>query len=365
MLFELCLAVVLPLIILALSNIAEAALYSLSAGQVEIMAKSGLQSGIILKELKADINKPITVILTLNTIANTMGAAIAGAAAASLFGAQYLGLFSIVFTLTILVFSEIIPKTIGVSYCKEVAPWIAHPLLILVKILGPLVWLSNRLAKSIEKPGQQSYVTAKEIQAIAAMSKKSGEISRQEEKIIINILELKHKTVRKAMTPRTVIFSLSAHLSVTEASTYPDWTFHSRVPVYDKDQGDIVGVVLRKNLLLAVASSHAPHPEGQVSLTLSDLMEPPHFVPESIALPNILLEFIEHRQHLFIVVDEYGGVTGIISMEDIIEEIMGEEIMDESDKTQDMRALARFNQMTAGRTQKAKEQSHQQGRKKM
>ena len=377
MLFEFCVAVALAVIVSALSSIAEAALYSISNSQIEVMAKSGLRSGTILKELKADINKPITAILTLNTFAQTMGASLAGASAAVLFGEHFLGLFSITFTFVILVFSEIIPKIIGVSYCKELAPWIALPLLIVVKILRPLVWLTNRLAKMIEKPDQQSYVTAKEIQAIAAMSKKSGEISRQEEKIIVNILELKHKTVRKAMTPRTVIFSLSAHLPVAEAATYPDWNFHSRVPVYDKDQGDIVGVVLRKDVLLAMAGGSvqslpdkgsvqslpdrgsvqslpdkdaAPSaPEGETTaLKLSDLMEAPHFVPESIPLPNVLLEFIEHRQHLFIVVDEYGGVTGIISMEDIIEEIMGEEIMDESDKTQDMRALARFRKMTAG-----------------
>ena len=340
MLIALCLAVVLPIIILALSNISEAALYSLSAGQVEIMAKSGRRSGAILKELKADINKPITVILTLNTIANTMGAAIAGAIAASLFGAQHLGLFSFVFTMAILIFSEIIPKTIGVSYNKELAPWIAPPLLALVKVMSPLVWLSNHLTKLVEKPGQQSYVTAKEIQAIAALSKKSGGISLQEEKIIVNILELKNRTVRKAMTPRTVIFSLSAHLTLGEVISHPDWNFYSRVPVYDKELGDIVGVVLRKNVMQAVA-------EGKTALKLFDIMKPAHFVPESIPLPNVLLEFIEHRQHLFIVVDEYGGVTGVISLEDIIEEIMGEEIMDESDKTQNMRALARFKKMTS------------------
>jgi len=336
---EFCLAVVLPILILALSNVTEAALYSLSAGQVEVMSKTGLRSGTTLKELKDDINKPITVLLTLNTVANTVGAAIAGANAALLFGDQYLGLFSVCFTLAILILSEIIPKTIGASYCKEVAPWIARPLSVLVRVFHPWVWLSNRLAKLIEKPGHESYITAQEIQAIAALSKRSGEISRQEEKIIVNILELKHKSVRKAMTPRTVVFSLSAHLTVGEAATHPEWNFHSRVPVYDKDQGDITGVVLRKDVLLMVA-------EGKTSVTLSEVMESPHFVPESIPLPNVLLEFIEHRQHLFIVVDEYGGLTGIISMEDIIEEIMGEEIMDETDKTQDMRALARFRRMT-------------------
>lgn len=341
MLIEFCLAVALALIFSALSSVTEAVLYSVSASQVEILAKSGRRSGVILQELKTDINKPITAILTLNTVANTMGAAIAGAAAAVLFGAQYLGLFSLVFTLAILIFAEIIPKTIGVSYCTELAPWIAPPLMALVKLLSPVVWLSNRLVRLIEKPGQQSsYVTAMEIQAIAALSKKSGGISRQEEKIIVNILELKHKTVRKAMTPRTVIFSLSAHLTLGEVISHPDWNFYSRVPVYDKEQGDIVGVVLRKNVMQAVT-------EGKINLKLSDIMKPPHFVPESIPLPNVLLEFIEHRQHLFIVVDEYGGVTGVISLEDIIEEIMGEEIMDESDKTQDMRALARFKKMTS------------------
>jgi len=346
LLLEFCLAVGFAIIVSALSSITEAALYSITNSHIEVLAKSGHRSGSILKDLKSDINKPITAILTVNTIANTMGAAIAGAAAAVLFGEQYLGVFSIALTFAILIFSEIIPKIIGVSYCKELAPWMAYPLHFLVKILYPLTWLTNHLAKLIEKPGQQSYVTAKEIQTIAAMSKKSGEISRQEEKIIVNILELKHKTVRKAMTPRTVIFSLSAHLSVSEAATYPDWSFHSRVPVYDKDQGDIVGVVLSKNVLLAVADGSSNSPSEKDTLKLSDLMEPPHFVPESIPLPNVLLEFIEHRKHLFIVVDEYGGITGIISMEDIIEEIMGEEIMDESDKTQNMRALARFKKMT-------------------
>lgn len=339
MLIEFCLAVGLAIVISGLASITEATLYSLSASQIEVMAKSGHRSGSILKELRADINKPITAILTLNTIANTMGAAIAGANVAILFGDHYLGLFSLIFTMAILIFSEIIPKTIGVSYCKEIAPWIARPLLIMVKLLLPLVWLSNRLARLIQKPGEETFVTAKEIQAIAALSKISGEISRQEEKIIVNILELKHKSVRKAMTPRTVVFSLSAHLTVGEAATYPDWNFHSRVPVYDKDQGDIIGIVLRQNVLMLAA-------EGKTTVKLREMMETPHFVPESIPLPNVLLDFLEHRQHLFIVVDEYGAQTGIISMEDIIEEIMGEEIMDESDKTQDMRALARFKRMT-------------------
>ncbi len=346
MFFTFCLAVALAIVVAALASVAEAALYSIPASQVEVLAKSGRRSGVLLKALKGDINEPITAILTLNTIATTMGAAIAGAAAADLFGPRYLGLFSVLFTLAILVFSEIIPKTLGVSYCRELAPMIARPLAALVRVMRPLVWISNRLTRALGKPGQRPFITAKEIQAIAALGKKTGDITRQEEKIIINILELKHKDVRKAMTPRTVVFSLSAHLTVSAAAAHPEWNFHSRVPVYDKNQGDIVGVVFRKDVLLMLA-------EGKNGVRLSELMEPPHFVPESIPLPNVLIDFIDHRQHLFIVVDEYGGLTGIISLEDIIEEIMGEEIMDESDRTQDMRALARFKRMTAVATRPA------------
>ena len=192
------------------------------------------------------------------------------------------------------------------------------------------------MTRLIGKSDQQLYATPQEIQAIAEMSQQSGEIDRQEEKIIINILELKNKSVRKVMTPRTVTFALSKDLTVEEAGELKDkWSLHSRVPVYDKNPDDIVGVVLGKDVLLSAA-------EGKTSLTLNTLMEPAHYVPETAPLPNVMMDFFERRQHLFIVVDEYGAVTGIISLEDIIEEIMGEEIMDESDKTRDMRALARF-----------------------
>jgi CBS domain containing-hemolysin-like protein len=339
-LFKLCLSAGLAVIVSALCSIAEAALYSISHSHIELLSKSGKKSGTVLKVLKNDINRPISAILTLNTLANTMGAAVAGASAAALFGDAFLGFFSAGFTLVILFFSEIIPKTAGVAYCRQIAPIMAYPLYVLVKIFTPILWLSNKLTHLIEKSNQQSYISSKEIQIIASMSKKYGAIDNQEEKIIVNILELRSKNVLKAMTPRTVVFTMDANLTVAQAADYKDkWNIHSRVPVYDSDPDNIVGVVLGKEVLINAA-------EGTTDITLSQLMEPPHFVPEAIPLPNILLEFFEHRKHLFIVVDEYGGFTGVISLEDIIEEIMGEEIMDESDETRDMRALARFNKAT-------------------
>ena len=336
MLIQLCLATGFAIIVSCLCSIAEAVLYSVPISHVEMLTKAGYRHGTILKSLKNDVSQPITAILTLNTISNTMGASLAGASAAAYFGDQFLGIFAAAFTLAILFFSEIIPKTAGVAYCKELAPFIAYPLIILVKIFTPIIWVCNKFTRIFQKSDNQTFVTPKEIQAIASLSQESGEIDRHEEKIIYNILELKKKTVRKVMTPRTVTFILDGNMTVGEAAELKEkWSLHSRVPVYENEPDNIIGVILGKDVLLSAA-------EGKTEIKLTSLMEPPHFVPETAPLPNVLLEFFEHRQHLFVVVDEYGGLTGIICFEDIIEEIMGEEIMDESDKTRDMRALARF-----------------------
>jgi CBS domain containing-hemolysin-like protein len=170
---------------------------------------------------------------------------------------------------------------------------------------------------------------------MAVLSRKSGVIDAQQEGFIKNIIDLKKKTVREAMTPRTVTFTLDKNLSVAEAQLMQDqWNRHSRVPVYDKNPNDIIGIVLRKDVLLCVA-------EGKDRRTLFSLMKPVHYVPETAQLNTILLEFFEQRQHLFCVVDEYGGMTGVISLEDIIEEIVGQEIIDETDPTKSMREIAR------------------------
>lgn len=340
MLIQLCLSMAFAIIISAFCSLAEAVLYSLPLSHVEVMIREGKRSGFLLKNLKNDIKKPIAAILILNTIANTTGAAIAGASAVAIFGNYILAFFSIMFTMLILIFSEIMPKTAGVIYCKQLASFITYPINILVKVLAPIIWICLLTTKLFKKSGDDIFASYREIQAIATLSQKSGEIDRQEEKTIINMLELKNKTVRKVMTPRTVTFALSQHVTVHEANIHKEkWNLHSRVPVYDKDQDDIVGIVLRKDVLIAAA-------EGRTSITLETLRQPPHFVPETAPLPIVLLKFFEQRQHLFIVVDEYGGVTGIISLEDIIEEIMGEEIMDESDKAMNMRELAKLRRRT-------------------
>jgi magnesium and cobalt exporter, CNNM family len=299
------------------------------------MARSGKKSGIALKKLKKNIQQPITAILTLNTIANTMGAAVAGASAAVVFGKENLVWFSVFFTLTILLFSEILPKTAGVAYAKNLAALIALPLNGLVKIMSPLVWLCQAVTHLIPKSEKEPLVSIEEIQAVAVLGRKSGEIEPQQEKVIANILKLQDKNVRQVMTPRTVVFSLSEHLTIEEALKIKDqWSRHSRVPVFDKNPDDVVGVVLSRSVLLSLS-------EDRRDQKLSELMQPVHFVPEAAPLNKILMEFFEHRIHLFVVVDEYGSVTGVISLEDIIEEIVGREIIDESDKAGNLREYAR------------------------
>ena len=335
MLQTLVISVSLAIVISALCSVCEAVLYSLTTSQVEMMRKTGSKSGLILHHLRNDIDEPITAILTLNTIANTVGAAVAGAAAAHLFGDKNILLFSGAFTLAILIFSEIIPKTLGVSFSYRLAPYIAMPIRTMVILLKPIVFLCRTITNLIPQDESEGTVSAEELQTIAAMSRESGQLEEVQEKVISNIIELKQKTVRNVMTPRTVTFSLDQNQTVADAMGMIDkLTSHSRVPVYDSEADNVTGIVMRKNVLLAAA-------EHKLDSLLSTLKVPAHFVPETMSLDLVLIDFFEKRQHLFVVVDEYGSVTGVISMEDVLEEIVGEEIIDESDRTKDMRELAR------------------------
>lgn len=331
----LILAVVLAVAISAFCSILEAVLYSISNSQVEMLKKEGHKSAALLQELREDIEEPITAILTLNTIAHTIGAAIAGAAAAVVFGEQNLFLFSAVFTLIILLFSEILPKTIGISYAILLAPYIAKPLRWMILILKPIVWLCQKLTSLIPQPDSTDSISAEELQTIAALSRQSGEIEADQERVISNILELNKKIVRDVMTPRTVTFSLDESATVTDAmNSEAGLSSHSRIPVYKDEPDNVTGIIMRRDVLRAAA-------EQKQDTRLSELMSPAHFVAETSPLNHILVDFFDLHQHLFITVDEYGAVTGVISMEDVLEEIIGREIMDESDKTPDMRELAR------------------------
>lgn len=331
---ELVIAVSCAVLISAGCSLFEAVLYAVPIRHIEAMVQTGKSSGRIFKRMRGNVEKPIAAILSLNTIANTAGAAFAGSAATAVFGHQWLVYFSVLFTLAILIFSEIIPKTAGVVYGRSLVPLVAHPLKGLVWLMMPAIWLSGLVTRLIARAKTEEAITAKEIQAMARVSLRTGEIKYYQQQAIESILTLQNKMVKDVATPRTVVFSLSEHLSLEEASRVPTKWEHSRFPVYDQNMEDVIGIVLTRELFMALA-------EGKKDMHLTELMRPVHFVVETARLSTVLMEFLDLRQHLFVVLDEYGGLSGLISLEDILEEILGREIIDESDEVADKRELAR------------------------
>ncbi len=333
--WELIIAFSLAVVISAFCSLAEAALYSVPWSYIERLKKQNRKSGRVLYALRTRIDQPIAAILTLNTIANTAGAAVAGAAAAHVFGAQNLIWFTIVFTLTILIFSEIIPKTMGVIYCRPLAAILAEPLRILVWIMSPIIFVCKSIISLVGKQKYAPGTSEEDLLAMISLTRKSGIIKPYEELSIQNILSLDRKIVRDIMTPRMVVFSLPAHLSVSQARKNKSVWPHSRVPVFENsDPEDIVGVVYRREILEALAND-------QYDTRLETLMKPVNFVVETMSLDKLLIKFLESRQHLFVVIDEYGGTAGLVTLEDVLEEILGKEIVDETDEVVDMRELAR------------------------
>ncbi len=334
--FELILAVALATAVSFLCSITEAAFYSFPLSRIERMRKEGKKAGEILYALRMDVEKPITAILTLNTVAATAGAAVSGAAAVHVFGDQYLAVFTAAFTMLILLLGEIVPKTTGVAYARQLAPVLAKPLLVMVWLCMPVIWLFGRLIRLIGK-GQKGHETDEDdIRAVVSLTRQAGVIKPYEESAIRNILALDDKRVDEIMTPRTVVFSLPSSMTVAQAMEVNKTWPHTRIPVFEgEDAEEIVGVVYRRQVFEAAANDH-------LELRLGDLMRPVRFVLENLTLDRLLRKFLESRMHLFVVLDEYGGMAGVVSLEDVLEEMLGSEIVDETDQVVDMRELARL-----------------------
>ncbi|SDB01721.1 Hemolysin, contains CBS domains [Desulfonatronum thiosulfatophilum] len=333
--FELLVVVGLATLVSGLCSLSEAVLYSVPWSHLEQMRKSGKKSGLLLFDLRNNVERPIAAILTLNTVANTAGAAVAGAFAAALFGTESLIYFSAIFTVIILVFAEILPKTIGVMYSRQLAGFLAKPLCGMVLVFSPVIWLMDRVTRLIGRKKSGPDTSEDDLRAVISLTRRAGVIKAHEELSIRNILTLDTKMVKDILTPRTVIFSFPSELTVGQARKLKTAWPHSRIPVYDEDdQEDIVGLVYRRELLEALAND-------QDDLVLSKLMKPVQFVLETTTLDKLLVRFLESRMHMFIVLDEYGGLAGLVTLEDVLEEILGSEIVDETDQVVDMRELAR------------------------
>ena len=329
-------SVTLVLTVSAICSLAEAAVYAVRMPYVKSLADSGSRAGTILGGFKANMEQPISAILILNTVANTAGAAVAGAQARLLFGEASLLWFSAFFTLGVLFFSEIIPKVIGVVYNRPIATILAAPLSVVVTALYPLVWVIQKLS-ALVKP-DQAVMTApeEEVKQLAMISAQEGSIMPYEAELVRNVLQLDRLTTRDLMTPRPVVEKVPSDMTLREvAERMTDWTY-SRVPVYDTDDPETwVGFLLSKEVLAALA-------KDEFDLKVSDLAKPMFFVSEKTPGHILLKEFLKRRTHLFGATDEYGDITGIISLEDVLESIIGEEIVDEHDTSVDMQELARL-----------------------
>ncbi len=345
---ELLLAVGIAIGVSAVCSLFEAVLYSAPPGQIEAAAQEGRPGGRVFKALRTDVDRPIAAILSLNTVAHTVGAAFAGSAAAVVFGHHWLPLFSAVFTIAILVLSEIIPKTLGVVYAGSMMTLVAFPLQALVWMMSPLVWMSTALTRLIAPGSREDVVTSAELRHLSRLSFQAGGIEGYQQQAIETILNLKKKRVKDVMTPRTVVVSFCEHDRLGDlVESRGSWE-HSRYPVYDRDPEDVVGLVLVRELFIAIA-------RGRRDIPLTNLVQPVHFVVETARLDRILMEFLDRREHLFVVLDEYGGLAGVITLEDVLEEILGREIVDEYDQVVDKRDLARKRRMQATEQEQRKE----------
>ncbi len=332
---ELILAVSLAVLVSSFCSVTEAVLYSFPWSLVEKLKRGGHRSGARLERLRTNVEEPITAILTFNTVAHTAGAALAGAAWASVFGEANLFWFAVGFTVIILVFSEILPKTVGVVYSRQLAAPLSGTLTWLVWLFKPIIWMSGWLSRAIKRGRSTPETDEDDIRAMVALTRRAGVIKPYEERSITNILSLDTTTVDAILTPRIVVFSLPVDMTVAQArKTRPDFP-HSRFPVYEGDDPeDVVGVVYRRQVLESLA-------DDKDNLLLSDLMRPVRFVLETVTLDSLLVKFLGSRMHLFVVLDEYGGMAGVVTLEDVLEEILGSEIVDETDQVVDMRELAR------------------------
>lgn len=317
-----------------LCSIAEAVLLSVTSGYIELKQQENEKIGLLLKTLKADVNKPLAAILTLNTIAHTIGAAGAGAQATRVFGEAYLGVISAILTLLILIFSEIIPKTLGANYWRQLAPVTAVSLKHLIWLLYPFVKMSEKLTGGFGHDARLTGLSRNEFMAMAELSAKEGQLAEQESIMMKNMLLLNIMQIKDAMTPRTVMFSLASHLTVETFFHKYDHIRFSRIPIYDGVAENIVGFVLRSDILLAQA-------RGNTKKTLSDYQREMPSLLSNMTLSHAFDELVRTKSHILLVVSEYGSVEGLLTLEDILETLLGLEIVDEGDKTESMQQLAR------------------------
>jgi CBS domain containing-hemolysin-like protein len=331
----------IAIVISFLCSLWEAVLLSITPSYAQIKMQEDGQLGKRLQRFKTNIDRPLAAILTLNTIAHTVGAIGVGDQASKIWsGANPLitgVVVPVVMTLAILILSELIPKTLGANYWKELTPFTARSLTIIIRLLAPLVWFSQLVTKALKKEDVGSAFTRNDFLAMADIGARHGIFEQHETDIITNLLRFRSVRASDIMTPRTVVQSGSVHETISSFFEENRDKRFSRIPLYENDSQDhVVGYMLKDELLARVADGGG---DAEVGALRRDIIT----VHEDHPIVELFNLFLAEREQIALVVDEFGGMSGIVTMEDVIETLLGVEIIDESDHAEDMQLLARRN----------------------
>ncbi len=314
-------------------SLCEAVILSISSAFVEVEADGKSKSGKLLKHVIDNSDRSLSAILTLNTISHTLGAAWIAYKVHQEFGESWVTICSVFLTFMILIFSEIIPKTIGKNHTKTLAPFTAYSIQLMIVLLYPLVKLSEYVSKALSSPSEEPDITRDEMIKNAELGVEEGTIKAKESKIIRNLLKLDKIYVSDIMTPRSVITALEASMTVDEVAKKFKPIRFSRLPIYEESLDQIIGLTHRYKVLEALS-------QDLHTKTLRELAMPIATVNERMTVSQALDFFIKEKDHLALVADEYGAITGLVTLEDTVETLLGVEIVDEFDNIEDMRKFA-------------------------
>lgn len=317
-----------------LCSVLEAVLLSTPVSFISMKESQGVKAAPLLMKYKTNIDRPVAAILTLNTVAHTIGAAGVGSESVKVFGEAYFGIISAILTLLILVLSEIIPKTIGASYWRTLAMPSAKIIKALIVIAYPLVWLSELLTRCVSPKIQPLTVSREEVAAMVSVGTDEGVIEDAENKVIQSFLKLSNVKAEDIMTPYVVVSSVSTGTTMKEFYDNKALAPFSRIPVFETGREFITGYVRRANVLEMLT-------QDKFSMQLKDIVRPILFFMEDAKVSDIWQRMLQEKEHISVITDEYGCMRGIVTMEDVIETMLGVEIMDECDTTENLQAMAR------------------------
>lgn len=316
-----------------LCSLLESVILSINPAYIAVKSQTSPKAGAKMMALKQEIDRPLAAILTFNTIANTLGAAGVGAQVLLVYGDGFVSIASGLLTLVILIFSEIIPKTLGAVYWKKLAPFAVFTISLLIVIAFPFVKLSEFITSFLGGDELQT-VTREEMIMTAEIGADEGTINRKESLVIRNLLMLDKIEVTDIMTPRSVVFGLDKSMTIGDVFNEHKSLQFSRIPIFTENMDHVEGIVLRYKIMEAYS-------QDLDNLAMDKFMKPVHSVPEDVSVSACLDQFIKRKEHIFIVIDDYGMTTGIVSLEDVVETLLGVEIVDEFDSVEDMRKYAR------------------------